>query len=461
MGGAHTAMSEDFTAVYYNPAGLTAASEPGFGIGFMLSRPQLSLEFDKSERAIAELEPPGSDGVTFGAVFPLGGAAVRNRVVMGLGLNVPTSSLLNGQALDPAIPHWYMYQALPRRIVASLGLGVLPLDWVSLGLGVQFLAGVEGQLDYELDVVAGRLVRKTVTFDIVPNAAPILGLELRPLQGLRIGISYRASIESDVDLPVEFVATGIAELEILTAFQVQYTPHQLSVGASYAWAELDLKLAADLTWAMWSLAPDPSVASSIDVGGELFAGTGFDQILDAPAPGQERNVDLAFRDIWVLRLGAERALGMFSVRAGYAIRPSPAPLQTSGTNYVDVTTHQVSLGGGVRFLDPLQILANPLTVDVAAALLYAPNRRYEKVDAQDPVGGYDASGVIWVLGLALRYEFGEGESGPPAALPPAPPLLKLEPAPPPASDEVSDDGAEETEEMVPPTGDADAAEDVP
>ena len=27
-------------------------------------------------------------------------------------------------ALDPAIPHWYMFQALPRRIVAALSLGV-------------------------------------------------------------------------------------------------------------------------------------------------------------------------------------------------------------------------------------------------------------------------------------------------------------------------------------------------
>lgn len=416
MGGAHTAMTDDFTAVHYNPAALTVATEAGFGFGYNLARPNLSLDFDRAERAIADLEPPTSDGITFGTHFPMGGDRFRNRVVLGLAISVPTSSVLNGQALDPATPHWYMYQSLPRRIVASLGLGVMPVEWLSIGLGVQLLAGVEGRLDYELDVVAGRFSRKSVVFDIAPHAAPLAGIELRPFEGLRFGVSYRASIQSDVDLPVDLTVTGIADLSVTNVFNVQFAPHQLSFGISYELAELDLLFGADVVYALWSGAPDPSPNSTLDVGGELFEGTGLDNAFDTPAPGQERSVDLAFRNTLTPRFGAEKRFGPWAVRAGYAVRPSPAPLQTSGTNYVDATTHQLSLGGGVRFQDPLGALANPLLVDVGAALHYVAPRDYGKVDAQDPVGGYRASGTIVVVGLSLRYALDEA----PVANPPAP-----------------------------------------
>lgn len=412
MASAHTAFADDFTAVYYNPAALTAAKNLGFGIGFYGARPSLSMRFEKEDRAVPELSPPSSDGITFGTLFPIGSPSFRNRVTIGLGISVPTRSLLNGVALDSAIPHWYMYQALPSRLVALLGIGVCPFEWLSLGMGVQILAGVKGSLDYELDIIAGRFSRKTVQFDIEPQTSPLLGLELRPARGLRIGVAYRAAIDAPVDLPVDLEITGIARLLVLTNFRVQYTPHQLAIGASYDLEELQLKMAADVTWAVWSRAPDPSVASSIDVGGELFEGTGLQDVLDAPAPGQDRAVDLAFRNVLIPRLGVEKMFGPFALRGGYAIRPSPAPVQTSGTNYVDATAHQLSFGAGVAFRDPFNAFQNPLIVDAGAALFYVPKRNYPKIDPDDPVGPFSASGTIFVFGLALRYEFQEAAEAP-------------------------------------------------
>lgn len=417
MAGAHTAFADDFTAVYYNPASLTMATNAGFGFGFSAARPNLTLDFEKAERGVPDYQPPSSNGITFGALFPLGGRAVRNRIVLGLGISVPTRSILNGQALDPAIPHWYMYQSLPSRLVAVLGLGVLPFDWLSLGMGIQILAGVTGSLDYELDIVSGRFSKKTVVFDIQPEAAPLIGAEVRPLRGLRVGLTYRSAVQSRIDLPVELQITGIASLDVRTRFAVQYTPHQLALGASYELHDLALKIAADVTYAMWSGAPDPSVTSRLDASGELFEGTGLGDAFDAPAPGQERAVTLAFRDIIIPRLGVEKDLGDVSLRAGYAVKPSPAPLQTSGTNYVDSTTHQLSLGAGLRFRDPFDAFTNPLIIDAAASLFYVAKRRYEKVDPRDPVGPYDASGTIFVFGLSLRYEFKEGEAVTPQPAP--------------------------------------------
>lgn len=403
MGNAHTAAADDFTAVYYNPASLTAATEPSFGFGLLVSEPLLSLDF---ERPGAEpREPPASNGVSFGALFPLGGPAFRNRVSFGLGIHVPTSSLLDGQAIDAAIPQWIMYQSLPRRIVAALGLGVMPFDWLSVGAGFQILAGVTGRLDYDLDLVAGRFTQKTVDFDIVPQVAPLFGLELRLAPGLRVGASYRAAIGAPVDLPVYIDITDIAQLDVQTNFEVQYTPHQISVGASYEWPELSLTFAGDVTYALWSRAPDPSVASSLDLGGDLFTGTGLEGALDvAPNPP----IDPGFRNVVLPRIGVEHLIGPFALRGGYAVRPSPAPSQTGLTNWVDTTAHLLSLGAGVRFRDPLEALQNPLIIDAGLGWLFLPGRSYQKIDPGDPVGNYRASGSVLVFSLSLRYAFGEG-----------------------------------------------------
>jgi long-chain fatty acid transport protein len=419
MAGAHTAFADDFTAVWYNPAALTAARDSSFGFGYFAGLPRLSIAFDRAERAVEEARAGRSDGVSFGALFPLGGSAFRDRLAFGLAINVPTQSVLNGQALDSAVPQWLLYQSLPRRLVAALGLGATPVEWLSLGLGFQLLAGLDGRLDYELDAVAGRFVQKNVTFDIRPKVSPLLGVELRPARGLRLGAAYRGSIATTVALPVALSVTGLADIDVATRFQVQYTPQQLSLGASYDLGEPGLALAVDLTWARWSRAPDPSVSSRLEVRGPLLDGTGLAGALDAPAPGQERLVDLGLRDVLRLRAGLEQRLGPFALRAGYGLRPSPAPLQTSGTNYLDGTAHEVSVGVGVRLQDPLGALANPVLLDLAGAGLFLPARRHEKLDSRDAVGSYSAGGAVWVVALSFRYAFGEA----PATAPAAPPLV--------------------------------------
>ncbi len=405
MSGTQVALADDFTATYYNPAALTAGSEASFGFGFHAAAPRLKLQFDKAPANPNVGEPPNSNGITFGALFPLGGKGVKNRIALGLAINVPTSSLLAGQALDPASPQWYMYQSLPRRIVTVLGVGGSPWPWLSLGLSVQILAGVVGRLDYELDIVAGQFSKKQVTFDIRPTAAPIAGFEFRPMKGLRVGFSYRSAIDSQVSLPVDLVITGVADLVITTFFRVQYSPHQMNLGLSYEWAEQDMTLAFDMGYLLWSQAPDPTVASDLTVGGDLLEGTGLDGAFNAPTPGRERNVQLGFRDVLVPRFGIEKHLGFLTLRGGYALRPSPAPIQSSGANYVDGTAHIFSVGAGARFFDPLGAVEGPLTLDVGASMHYHPERRHTKITRQDPVGSFTAGGSIWVASVSLTYAF--------------------------------------------------------
>lgn len=462
MAGAATAVADDFTAVYYNPAALTATGEGGFGFGYSYSKPQLSLNYDRpeSQRSILGVEAPDADGVTFGGTFTLGGSKLAGRLAGGIALNIPTTSLLSGQALDPATPQWSMYQALPRRLVAALSFGAQPFDFLSIGAGFQIMAGVTGRLDYELDPVVGQFTQKSVSFDIEPIAAPIVSMELRPLDGLRLAFTWRGAIDSKVDLPVDLEITDLADLAVTTLFRVQYSPHRLNWGASYEHKPWGLLVALDLNWALWSKAPDPSATAALDVSGDLFEETGFDQALDVPAPGRERTVDLAYSNVLELKVGAEQRLDWLVLRAGYAITPTPAPRQTSGTNYVDGTRHTLSAGAGVRFQDPLGALARPLSIDAAAGLGLIASRRHDKVTPDDPVGGYSASGRIWMMSVSLRYEYGEAASSAAPLSETPPPAAALAPLDEPDDAPVlAPTRTATTAEVDPPLPEGDNADD--
>jgi long-subunit fatty acid transport protein len=406
--GAQTALADDFTTTFYNPAALTDTRTQGFGVAWVASAPALDLTFERGAPTPAARDPEGTSAIVFGAHFTLAGDRATNRAALGLAFSIPTGSLLAGRALDPAVPHWSMYEALPERIAFAASLGLRPLDWLSLGVGMQVLAGLDGSLDYALDVVAGRFTRKTVVFDIIPRAAPILGLELTPIEGLRIGATYRGRILADVNLPVRLELNGLVDLDVATRFDVQFWPHTFTFAASYVWPALRLTATAEVGWLLWSSAPDPAVDSRIVAGGQLLDGTGLAGALDVPAAGQERAVDLGYRDVLVPRVAIEHQTTSFlTLRAGYALRPSPAPLQTSGTNYVDGTAHHLALGASARFRDPLGLLANPLVVDLGGTVIVLPERRHTKIDPSDPVGTFTASGVVGVVGVGFRYLFGE------------------------------------------------------
>lgn len=402
MASAQLALANDYTAVFYNPAGLaTTTSVEGFGV--LVAAPSLEVSFERSDTKWAALEPPSATNLTFGASIPVGTSAVP--AAFGVGFGLPTTSLLAGRALDSEIPQWVMYEALPNRIVALLGFGIRPIPWLSVGASVQVLAALEGSLDFELDVVAGRFSEKTVRFDITPRAAPVVGLLVEPLPGAKLGLVWRGSLATDVSLPVYLDVTSLATLSIATSFIVQYQPHRVLLGVSYRFEQLDLVADVEAGLELWSAAPDPSVDSVLDASGELLEGTGLADALDAPAPGQERIVSLGYRNVVVPKLGVEKRFGTsgVSLRAGYSIRPSPSPVQATGTNYVDGTAHTVAAGASLELSRVISGFEAPLTLDAGLGISVLPSRRHDKIAADDPVGSFEAGGTIFSAGLSIRY----------------------------------------------------------
>lgn len=403
MGNAQTADADDFTGAFYNPATLTRRKRIVVGAGLMHTRPSLTIDrrfTQEEQRAVPHVLPEPFSGLNVGALFPLG-KKFGDRVAIGAGMYLPLLRLLRAAAVDAQVPQFYRYEQQPDKFVLLTSVAVSITDWLSLGLGVQVLASLDGQIDLGIELANRRVSRRTVLVDIIPSAAPVVGALITPARNLRIGLSWRGDIQLDYALPGDIRIDDLVRLDLDLRGTVLYTPSTLSGGV--AWDAGDWTVSADLAWLRWSVAPDPSPTVAIDLSGDLLDGLGLGERLDI---GSGAPVNLAFEDVLEARLGAEyRPHKQFAARAGYMWRPSPAPVPVGPFNQIDPDAHVLSAGLGVTFKDPLEVRENPVTLDfVYQATLMQSQRVDQRAGDGDRVGDYTAGGAVHSFGLAFRHD---------------------------------------------------------
>ena len=417
MGGAMTAIANDYTAAFYNPAALTEPELVRYGIDVLvtvphfetrLSRPacldsagDCALRFPEGYSAREPSEPDLFAGVTVGWAIPF--EVGLGRLAMGVALYVPTVNLVRAQALDPVTPQYYMYQNLPDQLVILASLAWAPVDWFSFGAGVQILADVHGEANFRIDTTNHRFDQSDIHVEIVPKTAVIAGVLFRPSKGMRIGVSYRQALSLEFGLPAEVDASGVLVIGLGTGGSVLYSPHQFQFGLGYHIAAADLTLSAELDYALWSKAPDPSPQVTVSVGGNVLDALGATGALDVGADAAP--LDLGFSDTVTSRFGAEwEPLDWFTARVGYSFRPSPAPRATGPYNYLDNDVHSVAFGLGFSFMDPLSVHERPIRIDLGNAFGILPRRTILK-PAGDPVGSLEHSGWTYSVSVSITHNY--------------------------------------------------------
>ena len=405
MGNAQAAVADDYTATFYNPAGLVRRKRVTIGAGLIISLPALTVDRQYQadhQHQIEGVLPQQFTGLSLGAVFPLG-ALFDNRLALGVAAYLPLLTLLQSDAVDPQVPQFYRYETLPNKFVvlSSLALEITP--WLSVGAGVQVLASLDGDIDIDIELANRRVRQRQVLVEFGPRAVPTAGLLVTPLPHLKIGANYRASLQLDYALPSRMHIDELLTLDIDIHGTVLYTPAYYTLGVAYDWQRFRTLVSAELTWARWSKAPNPAPVFELDVQGELPERIGLGERFDV---SNGADVDLAFRDVPVLRFGLEHQLHpQIQVRTGYTWRPTPAPLPTEPFNYIDNDAHIFAFGLGYTFADPLEIRRNPMTVDLvyqATVMSQVPVHKRAGVD--DPVGDYTAGGVVHSVGIAVRHD---------------------------------------------------------
>jgi len=395
MGNAMVSLDGDYGAAFNNPAALTGATNVLLGTGLSWLIPDLTLVRNGGE-TLPQVRPPADNvGMHFGAIFPLFG--ILERVSLGTTLFVPTAADTRVETIDFTQPHFYRYHALPDRIVGVVSMGLEVHEMISLGVGVQALGRLEGGAVFGIDLPAQRITYKTLEAELTGDVSLIAGLMVRPTPALKIGMAYHQEIALDFRQYIDATIESIGRLMVDVRGTSLYSPHRLTWGVSYM-PTSNLKLAFDLEWALWSLAPDPSLD--------------FDLIIDVGPLGidarqySSAQTALGGVDTVAPKFGLDwRLNSRYSLRGGYAYVPTPIPVQRGVSNIVDADAHQIGVGGAVHFKNPLARGQAPLSVEIGTLATFLADRLMDKSADDDPVGDYTAGGTIWHTSVTLHHHF--------------------------------------------------------
>ncbi len=414
MGGAVTADVRDFSANFYNPAGLVRSDELRIAIGYMGTAADMYVnDVDSSIDSV--------HGIVAGFVVP--GAFGDVEFAFGLGVHLNDERVSRSRTLPRTQPRWEFYDNRPHRTFLAAHLALRPLDWLLVGGGIAFQSissttlELRGSLDF-----ANPAGRSRLEHDLVGNLEtlryPQAGVQIVPNDRVSFGLVYRGEYRLSNDLGAEGLAdvTGLGPdvvppdvyVLIHTVSVNSFSPQQLSFGASVTPFDR-LTLNAEVTWVDWS-DYETSIGASdviltVDIPPELS-----DLISVPDSINSTRPIQAKFRDRWVPRIGAELALVdtpafELDARAGYLFESTPAPAQTGRYNLIDTDRHVLSLGAGVILRDLEPTVDGFLTLDAHFQWSILPERVMSKDSLVDTYGDYRAHGQIFAAGLTAEVGF--------------------------------------------------------
>lgn len=423
MGGAVTADVEDFTANYYNPAGLARAGAARIGIGYFGAFHEMQIN-----QLDSNVDP--ARGLVLGLVVP--GEIEGVRFAFGLGVHLNDDYISRTRSLPSRRPRWEFYDNRPRRTFLAAHLAIRPVEWLTIGGGISFLSfstntlSVRGELDIIMAERRSHLEHQILA-DLTTIRYPQVGVQVQPIPELSFGAVYRGQFALDSRLLAvvgcetpgdpfcssSLTFTGFGDgfpgyFNLLSQAVNAFVPQQVSLGGSWS-PTPDFRLNLEVTWVNWSAYVSPvgrsEIALRIQVPEALR-----DMIRVPDAITGTMPQPALFEDRFVPRIGAEgvffreRMLELRG-RGGFFWEHSPVPNQMSLTNLADSDRFVFSAGLGARLDDLRPLLPGFLQMDFHFQYSLLPERTMTKGSLVDPIGDYRVAGQIFAGGVTLEVGF--------------------------------------------------------
>lgn len=388
MAGAVVSTARGHEAVYYNPAGAAFDRRPSVSFGYQYA--DLSLELN-GEDAAARSAP--STLIGFSIPVPFGGWLER-RVAIANGFVIPTRSVLRADLPRPGAPQFAVVGNRAQTVSLQASVALRLADWLAVGAGFLALAELSGSVDVAPNA-AGRIGSR-VSDELLADYAPVFGALARVGERAAVGVTYHGESRADFTLPItadlgDQFPLPVPTLDISGTAQFDPAQATFEVSGRPPLGDVDLLVAAGVTWKDWSAFPVPVVFTAVPPDDPA-----------QPPPG--------FEDTFVWRVGAEYTLPLEAAtllpRAGYAYEPTPAPEQRGFHNLLDADRHVVAVGLGLR--------RGPLRVDVAGQWHRMVDRIHRKDAARlEPFGAPEANagfpvvrhgGDLWAVSVELGLE---------------------------------------------------------
>jgi long-chain fatty acid transport protein len=421
MAGAVAADAQDFSAGYYNPAGLVEASGPEVSIGYTYNGNHLTI--DGQDNQVADVH-----GLVGGLIVP--GKILGIPLAFGVAVHMPDDGLSRVKALRQEVPRWELYDVRSSLLFLSVNLAVRPFPQLEVGGGVTFLAATRGQFSIsgKADVLHpyDSQLRHEVDADLTTVRYPQVGLRWL-LEGFgAVGLVYRGETKLKLSLDAHLQgAVNFAGIDVPLLYELEsrtisaFLPQQVVLGFSFQRVR-NLHVNVDLTWVNWAGYVSPTANTKAHLEAKPPPGLPVD-LPDDPKP--TKILPPAFHDRLVPRIGVEYLVDLagglkrlpgraedvravqLPVRAGFAYERSPVPPQTGLTNFVDADRATLTVGTGLWLNAPFAALPGSLRLDLHAALSVLPERVVQKTSPADFVGDYRAGGRMLGAGATLGVVF--------------------------------------------------------
>jgi len=323
MGGAFVGLANDFSAAYWNPAGLAQMTKASFSIYGADILPfgtyQFSLAGIDAKSTFKHYLIPA-----LGYFQPLG-----EKIVVGIYLNAPSGAGATwaGEDLAPLVGGVYNWRSLLGIFTISPSIAVKVTEQIMLGATMDINYGmldmaqpVSGLGQYS-EELKGWAVNGT------------FGLLVKPVKQFSFGVTYKLPFTAKLKGPVEIPAAALFGLPTTdTGTRTATWPSWLAAGIAVKPTD-KLTFTADVQYTNWAKLQDIPVT---------FANAGWQKFFAGGAAYQ-----LLWKNTTQFRFGVEyMASKCLALRAGYYFDPNPGPLATQNVLLPEFKYNWMTAGFG-------------------------------------------------------------------------------------------------------------------
>ncbi len=327
MGGAFIGLANDYSAVYWNPAGLTQMNEQNFAVYGSFIMPE----------ATYKLPAYGIDTKTKDTIYPSGALGYfkpfSEKLVLGFLVYVPSGSgsEWNGEDLAVLAKGYDLeWKSMIGMVTFSPAVAYKISDMVSVGATINFNYGM-----LEFDTAGLGQYSENLTGT---GIGATIGLMIKPSEKFSFGLSYKTPVKITATGDITMEGAPLLGLPGLTASTTatREITWPMWFGAGIAVKPNDkLTVTADIQFTNWKELDEISINFDNQIWNLLFAKL------------------FAFHLHWdntiQYRFGLEYLLSdSLALRAGYYHDPSPAPAETLNILLPEITYNAFTFGIGYK-----------------------------------------------------------------------------------------------------------------
>jgi long-chain fatty acid transport protein len=399
MGGAFVGLADDFTAVFFNPAGLALLKKGGFGLSGDLLMPKSKYTLGPYSMETSGKKYPAG---LLGYFQPIGGnivVGVGAYTLSGLGAAWDNTGL-EATLVAPTPPAAFTPALAPTKWESFIGsvtlapsIAVKVTDMLYLGATFNINSGFFktdqwGQYLVLTPVAPPQMAAAPLIINFGQQTLDVkgwgfgatFGVLVKPAEWISLGATFRTEAKMKLSGTTEIENVNLIGLENSSGTKLNVaSPMWLAGGVAVKPIE-GLTLTFDAHYTNWSKLDQIAVE--------------FDDPMWAAGLGDEAALLLNWKNKTQLRFGAEYDFGALAIRGGYYYDPAPAPDETLNILTPSFTFNSIAGGFGYQ--------SGNLRLDLALEYLMGKDRTVAPSGDNLP-GLYEMNILVPMLSLSFGF----------------------------------------------------------